>query len=71
MLKIIDETFRKNVESNVFSQQMLIPKNVDATCYENVGSTFWLKMLQHFSKMLKHFVIHNYEVAGGKIKYII
>jgi hypothetical protein len=47
MVKITDETFRKNVESNVFSQQMLIPKNVGATCYENVSSTFWLKMLQH------------------------
>jgi hypothetical protein len=52
MLKITDETFRKNVESNIFSQQMLISENVGATCYENVGSTFWLKILQHFLKML-------------------
>jgi hypothetical protein len=47
-MKIIDETFRKNVESNGFSQQMLIPKNVGASFYENVGSIFWLKDVATF-----------------------
>jgi hypothetical protein len=36
----IDETFRKNVESNILSQQMLILKNV--------GSTFFLENVVRF-----------------------
>jgi hypothetical protein len=48
----IDETFRKNVESNILSQQMLILKNV--------GSTFFFGKCGKI--FLKTFVIHSYDV---------
>jgi hypothetical protein len=58
MLKIFGETFRKNVESNIFSQQMLIPKNVSSTFCEKC----WFNILDEkccdlFYKMLKYFVV--------------
>jgi hypothetical protein len=45
-----DETFRKNVESNVFSQKMLIQLFSEKCWLKNVGSTFSLKNITTFSK---------------------
>jgi hypothetical protein len=64
-LKSVDETFRKNVESNVFSRKMLIQLFSGKCWLKNVGSTFSLKMLQHF---LKNVEIFSNARAGGKIK---
>jgi hypothetical protein len=44
----IDETFRKNVESNVFSQKMLIQLFSEKCWLKNVASIFSLKNVPTF-----------------------
>jgi hypothetical protein len=53
-MKNVDETFRKNVESNVFSRKMLRQLFSDKCWLKNVGSTFSLKNVT-----LKHFLMHG------------
>jgi hypothetical protein len=43
-MKNIDETFCKNVESNVFSRKMLIQLFSEKCWLKNVGSTFSLNV---------------------------
>jgi hypothetical protein len=62
-LKNVDETFRKNVESNVFSRKMLIQLFSEKCWLKNVGSTFSLKILQYFLKNVETF---SNARAGGK-----
>jgi hypothetical protein len=50
MLKNVDETFRKNVESSLFSQKILIKLFSEKCWLKNVGSTFSLKNVTTFSK---------------------
>jgi hypothetical protein len=49
-VKNVDETFRKNVESNVFSGKMLIQLFSEKYWLKNIGSTFSLKNVTTFSK---------------------
>jgi hypothetical protein len=55
MLQNIDETFRKNVESNVFSRKMLIELFLEK-CWFDI---FIEKYYNIFLKKLKHFVMHD------------
>jgi hypothetical protein len=59
MLQNVDETFWKNVESNIFSPKMLIE------LLKNVGSTFSLKNVTTFFKNVETFC---YAWVNGKIK---
>jgi hypothetical protein len=64
-MKNIDKTFRKNVESNIFSQKnvytTLLRKMLVEKCWLNI----FVEMLQHFLKNVETF---SNARDGGKIK---